>query len=215
MHQRNHGRIADSQAVNVRHRQSEARALKQSTCRPHIQEGDYPRRDAALCLDLRGSEALPQFSQRISTCERGKQQAVRLQNAADLDKRTRKIIDELEREGRHEEIERALAKRQHLLVGDSGEAIIQGRVVIRPCQHIRGRRARGEDDANVSGTDKLPFDGIAWSAEIDRPIEPPQHGCEPFGELLRNAVQKERGWPEFRGTVAARTQQRSVENQRG
>ena len=75
-------------------------------------KGATRRRGAALDLRLSRSECtLAQLGRGIAA-ERApqKKQAVGLQRAADLDQRARQIVDELQRQRRHHEIERAVGE---------------------------------------------------------------------------------------------------------
>ena len=93
---------------------------------------------------LGGGECLAQLGEAVSADHRRQEQPIRLQRAADLDQRARQIVDELQRERRHHEIERAIGKRQRLLIGgDAQDIVIASRVQPRrQCRHFRSPQAR-------------------------------------------------------------------------
>ena len=109
--------VAHRQPVAVDHRQREAGALHERAQFTQISEWRNARRDAALDLAFGGGEGLAQFGQAVAADQRGQQQAVGLQRAADLDQRAGQVVDELQRQCGDDEIERAVGKRQRLLVG--------------------------------------------------------------------------------------------------
>lgn len=209
MHERNRGGIADGHAVDISYRQSETGALKQSTRLAHAQERNHSRRGPSSRLNLRRSKALSQLSQGISTCEGGKQQSIRFQSTADLDERAGKIVDELQGEDGNDQIERALAKGQHLLVGDDSITTFDGPIGMRLAW------AGGKYSVDLPAADKLASDRIARSAEIKRAVEPPQERCEPLRQFLRSALQEKRGRSELCRTLTVHSQLRLVKNQRG
>ena len=102
-------------------------ALQQRAEFAQIGERRDARRDAAFDLAFGCAKDLAQFGKRVAADQRGKKQAVGLQRAADLHERAGQIVDELQRQRRHDEIERAVAKRQRLLVGDDECVIARGR----------------------------------------------------------------------------------------
>ncbi len=53
----------------------------------------------------------------IAPDQRGEEQAIRLERAAHLRQSAGQIVDELQRQERHDEIERAIGERQRFLVG--------------------------------------------------------------------------------------------------
>ena len=122
VHQRERRGVAHGDAVDVGDRQREARALQQRAEIAQIGERRDARRDAALDLGLGRGERLAQLGQAFAADHRRQEQPVRLERAADLDQRARQVVDELQRQRRHHEIERAVAERQRLLVGDDRSA---------------------------------------------------------------------------------------------
>ena len=147
-HQRKNRLVAHGQPVGIDHRQSEAGALQQRAQLAQIGERRDPRRDAAFDLAFGLREGFAQFGEAVAADQRRQQQAVRLQRAADLDQRAGQIIDELQRQRRHDQIERAVGERQGLLVGGDAQRRIArpggrrgGNRWSRPCRFPPARGA--------------------------------------------------------------------------
>ena len=109
--QRDRRRVPRGDAVDVGHRQREARALQQRAHVAHVGEGNDARRDPALDLGLGGGKGLAQLGERIAAGERRQQQPVGRQRAADLDQRAGKVVHELQRQRGHHQVERGVAQR--------------------------------------------------------------------------------------------------------
>ena len=73
-------------------------------------------------LLLRREQRGAQLVERVAAEQRGQQQAIGLQGAADLHQRARQVVDELQGEARDDEVERMVAKGQRLLVGPNAQA---------------------------------------------------------------------------------------------
>ena len=110
--------------VHVGDRQRKARALQQRAEIAQVGERRDARRHAAFDFGLGLRERLTQFGQAVAADHRGEEQAVGLERAANLDQRARQIVDELQGQRRHHEIERGVAKRQRLLVGATTAAMV-------------------------------------------------------------------------------------------
>ena len=129
---------------------------------------------------------------------RRKEQPVRPERAANLDERAGQIVDELQRQRRHHEIERAVAERQRLLVGRdrqrSPACAGSGSTAISVPTPIRERRRTR----------------VGRRAKIDRELEPSQDRREPLGEIVGGAIEQEgrrtkRGRPHAAGAQQRRS----------
>ena len=76
------------------------------------------RRNSAFHFGFSGREGLAQFGQRVAAEHRSQKEAVRFERAADLDEGAGQIVDELQCEGRDDQIQRSVAERQRLFVRD-------------------------------------------------------------------------------------------------
>ena len=76
------------------------------------------RRSAAFDFAFGRSEGLPQFGQRLAAEQRSEKQTIRLERAANLQKHAGQIVDELQCQGGHDEVDRAIAEWQRLLIGN-------------------------------------------------------------------------------------------------
>ena len=179
-HQVERRRVAHGEPVDVDHRQRKAGALQQRAEFAHIGKRRNARRDAAFDLALGLREGLAQFGQRVAAEQRGEQQAVGLERAADLDERAGQIVDELQRQRRDDEIERAVGERQA-----SSSAATRGRFAPR-------RRAAAIERADLAACRERAAHRVGRRAEIDRALEAAQHRAEPLAEFGRDAVDQER-----------------------
>ncbi len=145
---------------------------------------------------------MPQLGQRVAADKRRDQQAIALERPAHLDQRSRQIVDGLQREQRHGEVEAAVRDRQALEIADraeegAGAEARQGRG--EPDDAIglaaRGQRCRGvgAGRAEIRGEGEAPLDQRQALAELlgrpgkqkvrvavrPRPgaIEPPMDEC--------------------------------------
>ena len=132
MHQRERRGVAHRDPVDVGDRQREARALQQRAEIAQIGKRRDARRHAALDLGLGFGECGPQLGETFAADHGCKEQPVRLERAADLDERARQIVDELQGERGDDEIERSVAKRQRLFIGDARPAIVPTRLARSP-----------------------------------------------------------------------------------
>ena len=143
------------------------------------------RRRAILDLALGLSESLAQFGQRVASRQRGEQQAVGSERVAHLEEGTRQVVDELECERRHHQIDRSFAERQRLFVGRHGKLAIG--------HAAAGNRHVGRDDrTNLAAGGKHLAHGIGWRTEIDGAGEVAKHGGEAIGQILRDTLDQER-----------------------
>ena len=117
----------------------------------------------------------------------------------------RQIVDELQRQRRNDEIESGGRERQRLLVGDDEAPCIS--------VFVRTLRVGCHDGADRRHAGERPAQNVGRGAEIERAIEPPQHGGEPLGEIGGGAIEQKRFRTSRRGTAPARTQQMAIEDQ--
>src|SRR5262245_23015169 len=206
VHQRQRRGVAHPDPVAVGDRQRKSRPLQQRAQLAYVGKGSDPRRDPLLDLGFGGGEGLPQLAQGVAADQRREQQAVRLERAADLDERPWQVVDELERERRHHEIERAVVERQRLLVGGDGKRPRAGE------KAGAGQRVGCDDAADLSAPGKRAAHGVSRGAEIDRTVEAAQHRRQAIGQVLRHALDQERRGPERRRPRAARAQEVAVED---
>ena len=194
VHQRERRVVAHGQPVDIGDRQRKARALQQRAQLAQIGERRNPRRDAALDLGLGLREGLAQLGQRVAAEQRRQEQAVRLERAADLHQRARQVVDELQRQRRDDEIERAVAN-------GSASSSATTRSVDRPAAATAGSPAI---DADLAACRQRAAHRVGRRAEIDRTLEPAQHRRQPVGEILRDAVDQEGRRPERAARAPAR-----------
>ena len=115
--------------------------------------------------------------------------------------RTRQIIDELQCERRHREIERAVAKRQRFQIRGDGER--------RPlCAQLRLRIDR---DHRTHDAFQRVAHRVARRAEIGGKLELSQHHGKPLRKLRRHTIEQKRRRPERNRPRAARAQQIAIE----
>ena len=115
-----------------------------------------------------------------------------------MNERARQIVQELERERGNHQIERAVAKRQRLLVGN----------------HIGVRRSRGTKQASDRrGACECAAHRIARGAEIDRDLILAQHRAEPIREVGGDAVDEEGLGSERACARLAAKQQHAIEDE--
>ena len=156
VHQAEHRRITHRDAIDVGDRQRKAGPLQQRPELAHIGKRRHMRRHPALNLCF-GAAKLCRNSVSVSPAEERRQKKpVRLQRAADLHQRPRQIVDGVQRERRHREIEAGIGEGQRFLVGDH----VQPACCALAC--IRDQRARWPDFGECAAQ------GVARCAEIDR-----------------------------------------------
>ena len=97
--------IEHRERLGVGHRQREARALQQRAIGAHIAERGHPRARSAFGLGLGLDQGLAKFRQRAGAEQRRHEQTIGRKRAPDLDERTGKIVDAMERQSRHDQIE--------------------------------------------------------------------------------------------------------------
>ena len=184
-HQRKEVGVADGRPVEVDHRQGEARPLHERAQRAHVDEGRDARRRAAENLALGDRKTLPELGQRVAADQRRDEEAVGLQRAADLDERPGQIVDGLQREQRHGEVEAAVRRRQALEIADRAEEIAAA----------EARQSRREpDDAIDLAAGRQRRGGVrSGRAEIRREGEAPLDQRQALAELLGRAGEQEIG----------------------
>ena len=104
-HQTDGVRIGGGDGVGVDHRQGEAGALQQPAEAADIGEGGNAGADAAMNLEFRLHPGAAKLVERARAQHHAEEQPVRLERAVDLDKRAGKVIDPMERQQAHHEIE--------------------------------------------------------------------------------------------------------------
>ena len=171
--------VAHRHPVAVDHRQRKSGALQQRAKVANIGEGRNPRRDSAFDLAFRFGEGFAQYAQTVAADHRRQQQTVRLQCALDLDERAGQVIHKLQRQRRHDKIERGIGERQRFLVGSHRQRRSVGRDRQRRCDQSRYFPARGQHTAQR----------IVRRAEVDGALELPQHHRQPLAHFLGDAVE--------------------------
>ena len=118
VHQAKRGIVAHGEPIDIGHRQRKSGALQQSAEFAQIGERRNARRERRLRSRFRRRRrigAARSASRRRASAAINKPSG--FERAANLHQRAGQIVDELQRQRRHHEIERAVAKRQRLLVG--------------------------------------------------------------------------------------------------
>ncbi len=107
----------------------------------------------------------------------------------------------MQRERRHDEVERAISEWQRLLVSGNCRCVIASRGDI------------GCDNAAylAAGIERAAH-GVARRAEIDGDIKLPKDGRKPFGNVLGDAVEQERRWAQPLRAPATPAQQGAIED---
>ena len=150
------GIVADRVAVLVDHRQREAGALEEGADGADVGEGRDPRRGAAGHLRFGLGEGLAQFVQRLAADERGEEEAVRPQRAANLDERARQVVRPLQGEQRDDEVEACRREGQRLRVADDVGAGLD--------EPVEARRIRSTWPTAVRREAVSPGSGLPRSA---------------------------------------------------
>jgi hypothetical protein len=117
-HQRQRRLVGHRHNVRIRHRQSKPSPLQQTAQVSNIRERRDMRTGPTLDLCFGQQEGLAQLGQCLSAEQRAKKQAIRLQRAADLEKRTGQVVEVMQAETGCHEIKRGLPKRKELLIGE-------------------------------------------------------------------------------------------------
>ena len=107
-------RVCHRDSFGIGHRQGELGPLQQGAEVAHVGERRDARAGAAFDLFLGDQQRRPELRERSSAQHRGQQQAVGLQGAADLQQGTRQVVDEVQRESGHDQIERLIRRRAAL-----------------------------------------------------------------------------------------------------
>ncbi len=111
------------------------------------------------------------------------------------------IVHPLQRERRHDEIERARREGQRFLV--SGDAQSAGAQL--------GERFADHEPADLAVLHQGVGKRSTRRAEIDRKLEPPLHGCQSLGQVRGHPLQEKRFRAGLVGAPSALEQQRPVE----
>jgi hypothetical protein len=109
-------RIQQTNILDIRHRQHEPRPLQQMRAIAQLRERRDPRRRPARDLRLRLGQCRTQFRQRPQSRQTGQQHPLGPQRLAQLQQRARQVVDPVQRQAGHDQIEAARPKRQALLV---------------------------------------------------------------------------------------------------
>jgi hypothetical protein len=206
VHQREGGIVTNDEPVGVGDGKRQTRALQQCAEIAQIGKRRHARRDAAFDFAFRRGEGLPQLVERLAAEEGGEKQPVGFEHAAYLDERTRQVVDQLQRQGRNDEIERAVREWQRLLVGDDQRA---------GAPRANTRRRGGRDDRpDRAETGQRRAHRFGGCAEIKRKREAPQHQGDPIGEIAGDVIDEKRRRLHRRRTPAAGTDEGAIEYQR-
>jgi hypothetical protein len=135
-----------------------------------------------LDLGLGGREGLAQLGQRVASDQRGEKQPVRLERPSHLHQRAGEVVDELQRERRHHEIEARVAKRQRFGLGHDLQA---GTALC--IRHGIDRDDRGH---GLAGGQHVA-DGSGRRRKVDGQRKRPQHRRQPVGQIIRDPVDQE------------------------
>ena len=119
----------------------------------------------------------------VAAEHRGEQQSVGLQGAADLQQRAGQVVDEMQREPRHDEVERLIGERQRLLVG------LHARAVALRQQAGRGLHVDHHLDARHAA--QPPSEQAVIGAEIERDGKPAVDRRQTLDEVVGDAGEQE------------------------
>ena len=170
--------VEQPQFLHVRDRQREPGALQQRGAVAQIGERRHPRRGAAGQCRLGLGQRLAQFRQRAERRQARQQQPVRTQREAQLDQRARQVVDPVQRQARHHQIEAARRERQELLVRRHRRPAVQRR-------HRRRQVAAHHLDAARAQQRRHH----AAPADIQRLGEPPRRVVQPVEQPLGRVAQ--------------------------
>src|SRR5262249_35978913 len=152
-------------------------------------------------LNLGSRNGIAQFRQTFATDERSQQQAIRLQRAANLDQSAGQIVDKLQRQCRHNQIDRRAGKWQRLLVGrDTQERT--GSV-----ERVNVRR---NDRPDLPACGKNRAHCIGRSAQIDRDVELTQDSRKTLSQFGRSAIEQKSCRAKLARTRLPRSEKLSV-----
>ena len=173
--------VSYDQPFAIDNRQSEACTLQQRTEFADIGKWSNMRRNSAFDLDLSGCDGFAQLRQTFSADKRRQQQAIRLQCAANLDQGSRQVVDKLQRQRRHNQIERRVGKWQRLLV----------RRYSQERSAVGGRVNRGRHNSpDLSTCCKDLAHHIGRSAKIDGDIELTQDSGKALTQFRCSAIEQ-------------------------
>ena len=178
VHQRYEVGVAHRRAVEIDDRQRETHPLRERAQRAHVDERRDPRRRAAENLALGDGKTLAEFGQCVAADERPDEKAVGLQRAADLDERPGQIVDGLQHEERHREVETSVGRRQALDIPDraeefSGAEAGEGRCDPDGAVDLSARRERcggvRPGGAEIGRQSEAPLDQRQALGQLPRP----------------------------------------------
>ncbi len=200
------GLIADLDDLAVGDGEREAGALKEGAKLADVGEGGNARRGASGRLGLGDDESLSQLVEGGATKQGGEHQAVGLEGAAHLEQRPRKIVDELQRKARDDEIERRGSDWERLFVSDDARESCLG-------DEIGGDVGRDEGVCTDSGFMKLPAQGARAGAQIECHGEVAADQRQALDEVFGNASMKEVRCGDRTGeSIAPRRQKDAIED---
>ena len=207
-HQRQRVVVLDVDGLAVRHRQGKARALQQAGRVAQIGERRDTRAEAAFDLALGRAQRLAQLPQRGAAQHRAEEEAVWLQDAADLDQRAGQVVHPMQVHRAQHEIEAGGGERQRFFVGDQRRTVgIAGKAEAEIGAHECSDRL---------GAPQHFGDLIAMAAEVERQRKGPAHVGQSLDEAARDlALEEGLAIPAARGPFAAQTQHVAVEDQQG
>ena len=129
------------------------------------------------------SSAVLQLGQRGAAEHRGEQQPVGLQGAADLHQRARQVVDEMQREPGHDEVERLIGERQRLLVGLHARAVA--------LRQQAGRGLHVDDHLDARHAAQPPAEQAVVGPEIERDGKPAVDRRQTLDEVVGDAGEQE------------------------
>ena len=151
------------------------------------------------------SSAVLQLGERGSAEHRGEQQAVGLQGAADLQQGAGQVVDEMQREPGHDQVERLIGERQRLLVGLHARAVA--------LRQQAGRGLHVDDHLDARHAAQPPPQQAVISPEIERDGEPAVDRRQTLDEVVGDAGEQEiMIGGAVRHAIASRNEQAPVED---
>jgi len=202
-HEGEHIVVAHDMALEIDHRQGKAGALQQGAGGAELDEGRDARRGAAARFGFGNRQGLAELGQRIAAEEGGEEQPVRFQGIAHLAENAGEVVDPVEGERGHREVEACRREGQGFGIGDD----------IRRCL---GDAIEAEDAIGLTGGGDRGGEQRGGRAEIGGKREGPLHGGEAVEEVVDDAAEQEIGAIDAarQGAPAMAVEQRMVENAR-
>ena len=150
--------IAHDRALDIGDGKRKSRPLQKPAELAHIAERRDARTYAAGDFRFRSSEGELQLLQSLAAKQACDKDTVRLEHAADLHQRARKIVDRMQRQNAGHDIEAAFLEGQHFFVGDHGRAVPRkagSHPGIR--EGLQGRK-HGRAGMQIEAARKVPVD---------------------------------------------------------